>query len=871
MRTSGLPIASVLFAASLAAQTPPDGERFVLDADTGITLPEGFDAELLYTVPTEQGSWVALAFDPKGRLIVSDQDDKSVFRVTLLPPGDSAGAVRVEPLAGFPQVPVKWGRRMVSGALGFLQTDQGLFMSTMRGFYRVRDTDGDDAYDEFTLVKQLHPGWEHSAHSIVHAPDGKSMLLVSGNHSELPEGVRSLQRPVWGEDSLLPPLPDPQGHAVGIGPPGGWVCRISPDGSDWTMIASGLRNAVDLAVNREGEVFTYDSDMEFDIGSPWYRPTRVLHVTSAAEFGWRTGSAKWPDFYADANGTVCDIGPGSPTAIAFGYGAKFPARYRERLFVCDWTFGTIYTLDLHEQGSSYTATAQPFLSGEPLNIAAMRFGPDGHMYFVVGGRNTGSKLYRVRHSGGDADNAPAALTENQPLRDLRHRLEAWHGRDDGGKAAIDAAWPHLGHADRDIRYAARIAVEWQDVALWRDRALAETAPRAAMHAAIALCRCGDAELGPRVRAKLLTIPFAELDREDRLALLRAWSLCLIRLGAPTPEENAAIVASLDPHFPAGDRALDGELCRVLAALDAPSVVRKTLDLMKVTTVQALDYDERMLQRHEYGKAILQTMANTPNTQNILYAYALRRVSNGWTLDDRKEYFGWLKDALEKSGGKSFSGYVRAIRDDAIAHLPPAEQAAVAWLIGEVVTVDLGALPQPKGPPGGWTLSSAKALFDGLPDGQLRGRDFDDGKQMFSAGRCVVCHRVAGNGGYAGPDLGSVGKRFSIGDMLTAICEPSATISEQYIASIVTLKDGETLVGRLIYRNDTELAVACNPFDFSQLEKRPAGDVTSIENSPVSMMPPGTIALMNADELQDLIAYLVAGGDKNHAVFKQPKR
>ncbi|MCB9877841.1 MAG: c-type cytochrome [Planctomycetes bacterium] len=871
MRTSGLPIALVLFAVTVSAQSPPDGERFVLDADTGITLPEGFDAELLYTVPKDQGSWVALCFDPRGRLIVSDQDDKSVFRVTLLPPDDPAGAVRVEPLPGFPQVPVKWGRRMVSGALGFLHTSDTLWMSTMRGFYRVRDTDGDDAYDEFTLVKQLHPGWEHSAHSIVHAPDGKSMLLVSGNHSALPEGVRSLQRPVWGEDSLLAPLPDPQGHAVGIGPPGGWVCRIAPDGSDWTMIASGLRNAVDLAVNREGEVFTYDSDMEFDIGSPWYRPTRVLHVTSAAEFGWRTGSAKWPDFYADSNGAVCDIGPGSPTAISFGYDARFPARYRERLFVCDWTFGTIYTLELREAGSSYTATARPFLSGEPLNIAAMRFGPDGHMYFVVGGRNTGSKLYRVRHAGGGDDAAPATLTKNQALRDLRHRLEALHGRDDGGAAAIDAAWPQLGHADRDIRYAARIAVEWQDVALWRERAFAESDARAAIHAMIALCRCGDPTLGLRVRQKLLTVPFGELSRDDRLAMLRAWSLCLIRLDAPTPEQGAAIAAQLEPHFPSGDRVLDGELCRVLAALDAPSVVRKTLDLMKVTTVQALDYDERMLQRHEYGKAILQTMANTPNTQNILYAYALRRVPHGWTLDDRKEYFAWLKDALEKSGGKSFSGYVRAIRDDAIAHLPPEDAATVAWLLGEVVTVDLGALPQAKGPPGGWTTSSAQALFGDAQRGELRERDFANGKQMFSAGRCVVCHRIAGNGGYAGPDLGSVGKRFSIADMLTAICEPSATISEQFVASVVTMKDGETLVGRLIYRNADELAVACNPFDLSQLEKRPAAAVASIENSPVSMMPPGTIALMNADELKDLIAYLVSGGDEDHAVFRKPKR
>ncbi|MEO6596132.1 MAG: heme-binding protein [Planctomycetota bacterium] len=864
MRTPSHALALTLVSHALVAQQPDNRPLFVLDADTGITLPEGFDAEVLYSVPQSQGSWVALAFDPKGRLVVSDQDDKGVFRVTLLPPGDPAGAVRVEPLPGFPSVPVRWGSRIVSGALGFLHAHDSLYMSTMRGFYRVRDTDGDDMYDEFTLLKELHPGWEHSAHSIVQTADGKALYLVSGNHSRLPDGVQSLQPPVWAVDSLLSPLPDPQGHAVGIGPPGGWICRISPDGSAWTMVASGMRNCVDLAINREGELFTYDSDLEFDIGSPWYRPTRVLHVTMASEFGWRAGSAKWPDHYPDSNGAVVDIGPGSPTAISFGYDSRFPANYREKLFLCDWTFGTIYTLDLEERGSSYTGTARQFLSGAPLNIAAMRFGPDGNMYFVVGGRNTASKLYRVCYVGGDVGDAPAKhMVANQALRDLRHRLEAFHGRNDAGAAAIDAAWPNLSHDDRDIRYAARLAIECQDVALWRDRVLAETDPRTVIYGVIALCRHGEGALSSLVPAKLLAISFGDLERDDRLALLRAYSLCLIRLDAPVQADVDAIVAQLDPFFPAQDRELDAELCRVLAYLDAPTVVRKTIDLMKVTKVQALTYDKQMLLRHEFGRAILEAMANTPNSQNIHYAYALRRVRSGWTLDDRKFLFTWLKETLEKSGGKSFAGYIRAIREDAIAHLPPEDVAAVAWLLGEVATFDLSALPMPKGPPGAWTLASATKLFAD----DLKGRDYENGKNMFAAGRCIACHRFAGDGGYAGPDLGSLGNRFSIGDILAAICDPSASLAEQYVASMVTLKDGKQLYGRVIYRNEREIAVACNPYDLGKLEKRPAAFVTSVRVSPVSMMPPGTIALMNAEELRDLMAYLVSGGDKKHRVFR----
>lgn len=358
-------------------------EHLVLDADTQINLPSGFDAELLYDVPASQGSWVAMAFDPKGRLIVSDQDDKGVFRLTLT---ETEGAgVRVEHLEGFPYLPINWGKRRVGGALGFLYAFDSLYMSSMKGFYRIRDTDGDDTFDEFTLLKQLGVGYEHSAHSIIKTEDGQGLYLVTGNHTALPSGIPSLQPAVWETDSLLQEMPDAMGHAVGIQPPAGWICRISPDGKDWVMVASGFRNAVDIAINREGELFTYDSDLEFDVGTPWYRPTRVNHVTSASEFGWRPGSAKWPEYFADSNGAVINIGPGSPTGISFGHHSNFPAPYQDKLFICDWTFGSIYLIDMEEDGSSYVGTKTEFLNGQPLNISAMRFGPDGHMYFLVGG------------------------------------------------------------------------------------------------------------------------------------------------------------------------------------------------------------------------------------------------------------------------------------------------------------------------------------------------------------------------------------------------------------------------------------------------------------------------------------------------------
>jgi hypothetical protein len=192
-----------------------DAPALVLDADTGITLRPGFDAELLYTVPKSQGSWIAMAFDPKGRLLVSDQDETGIYRVTLPTAG---AALKVENLPGFPYDPIQWGVRKVGGAFGLVCAFDSLYLANMRGFYRIRDTNGDDQYDEFTLLKRLNVGYEHSAHSIIPTADGRGLYLVAGNYTQVPEGSVSAQPRVWQEDSLLPIIPDPSGHSVGLKP-----------------------------------------------------------------------------------------------------------------------------------------------------------------------------------------------------------------------------------------------------------------------------------------------------------------------------------------------------------------------------------------------------------------------------------------------------------------------------------------------------------------------------------------------------------------------------------------------------------------------------------------------------------------------------
>ena len=67
--------------------------------------------------------------------------------------------------------------------------------------------------------------------------------------------------------------------------------RTDAAGTFIETFAAGFRNPYDIVFNREGELLTHDSDMEWDVGMPWYRPTRVLHVVPGGEYGWRSGWA----------------------------------------------------------------------------------------------------------------------------------------------------------------------------------------------------------------------------------------------------------------------------------------------------------------------------------------------------------------------------------------------------------------------------------------------------------------------------------------------------------------------------------------------------------------------------------------------------
>lgn len=821
-------------------------------SDEIVTLP-GFKVEELYEVNRNwQGNWVRLAMDDQGRMVASDQHKDGMYWIDVQEKEDGSTGVQVNKLI----LPT-------TGAQGLTWFNGDLYANVNgKGMFRMSGSGDDGVLDELKFLRGPQSPSEHGNHALVSIPDGSGIYVINGNHTPPPKNYKS--RVInWDEDILLTRQWDTRGHAAGIFAPGGYVARIDKDARNWDILSIGYRNAYDMAIHPNGEMFTFDSDMEWDMGMPWYRPTRILHVVSGSDYGWRSGSGKWKTFYEDSHPPVIDVGPSSPTGVLFGTGARFPEKYQKALFGLDWTYGTIYAFHLESDGASYSATAEEFLSGHPLAVVDALIGKDGAMYFITGGRSNNTKLYRVTYTG-DESTAPAQYKEDPKAESalaIRHRLEAFHGKRDA--RAVSVAWPYLADEDRFLRNAARVAIEFQPVASWIGRAKAETRPQAVITSTVALARANDSTYQEEAVELLMDLDFSTLETMQKLGYLRALSLTFMRLGESEQETRQHITEQLMSGLPDQDERVNVELVRLLIYLKDSRVIEPALDLIHNSmTPEPPDWGTLIKRNNSYGGTIQRMLDNPPPINKLEYLFMLRNIKEGWSLEQRKTYFAMINEAADAMGGESYWGFLERMREDALLGMPDSVRVALTDVISKPISKGPPfEITSVEGPGKEWTVDNAVQAVD-ASGGK---KDFEQGRNAFFAVACASCHRFDGMGGDIGPDLGSVGNRFSTRKILEEIIHPSETISDLYGSSRVTLTSGRSLEGLVI--EDEELIKVYSRTPNKAPDVIPSSEVESIESVPASQMPPGLINTLNADELRSLIAYLKSGGDRGHAAFK----
>jgi putative heme-binding domain-containing protein len=469
---------------------------------------------------------------------------------------------------------------------------------------------------------------------------------------------------------------------------------------------------------------------------------------------------------------------------------------------------------------------------------------DGAMYLAVGGRGAQSALYRLTYTGGEVGSASQPDTRAHARQDLRRELEGFHGHRDA--AAVEAVWPYLGDQDRAIRYAARVALEWQDPSQWREKALGEADPRTAIAALVALARVSgrdephrkptdpmsDPALRGRVMAALDGIDWSRLGPPDRVDLLRAYSLAFTRLGRPDDAACRRLAARFDPLFPARALEVDFLLAEILAYLQAPTAAAQVMAALREAPTQE---------------------------EQIHYALMLRVLKAGWTRPLREEYFRWfVTEAAAYRGGNTFASALRTIKAQAIKTLSDDELAALKPILdAQPARTSPRDLLAARKPVKEWTVTELMPVVERGLGGR---RDLERGRRLYGAVACAACHRFGQEGGGVGPDLTAVAGRFGVRDLLEAIVEPNKVISDQYAAVSIATKDGHVVTGRVGNIFGDSLSVIEDMFDPGRATMVRRADIEEMKPSEVSLMPVGLLNSLTEGEIQDLVAFLLARGD-----------
>jgi putative heme-binding domain-containing protein len=302
--------------------------------------------------------------------------------------------------------------------------------------------------------------------------------------------------------------------------------------------------------------------------------------------------------------------------------------------------------------------------------------------------------------------------------------------------------------------------------------------------------------------------------------------------------DAATIERLVPCFPCGNPAIDAALARLLVSLGDAAIVPNLIDKLDAP----LDQRSRM---------------------HLLFV--LREAQDGWTPELRRRYILSLADMRQFQGREGMPKFIRQMQADALQQLSDDKRAELEPLLaGEAAPADE--------PTAARTLVKQWQLAD-LPEllaSDDTPRDVTRGREVFAQALCIRCHRVGTLGAAVGPDLTSVGRRFSRRDVLLSILDPSAVVAEQYRRTEITTSDGRVLVGQIVPTVDFRspvLHIAADPLRPEQITEIAKSDIESHNTSTASTMPVGLLSTFSKEEILDLLAWLEQGGDQTSSPAK----
>jgi putative heme-binding domain-containing protein len=155
-----------------------------------------------------------------------------------------------------------------------------------------------------------------------------------------------------------------------------------------------------------------------------------------------------------------------------------------------------------------------------------------------------------------------------------------------------------------------------------------------------------------------------------------------------------------------------------------------------------------------------------------------------------------------------------------------------------------------------------------------GRNFANGKQMFTVATCVACHKFGGQGNEFGPDLAKLRdvtdkneKLFKNAlDVTEHLLEPAKRIEDKYAMYRIVLDTEKTLTAMIVEEKDGVVKVIENPVASAKPLQFKATAIVERKKVATSIMPKGLLDKLTKDEILDLLAYVWGKADPKAKYF-----
>jgi putative heme-binding domain-containing protein len=775
-----------------------------------------------------------------------------------------------------------WDKQTLRAPIGAALTPpayargNGVFVAAKDKLALIVDTNGDDRADtEITVATWTERSEQQGvdALGVAVAPDGSIYFSL---------GTASFTEPYLIDKATGQPRYRTTMER-------GTIQRVSPDFSKRETVCTGIRFAVGLAFNRNGDLFCTDQE-----GATWVHNgnpfDELLHIQPGRHYGFPPRHPRHlPNVidepsvfdYTPQHQSTCGLcfneptpartmnpltpslspsgGEGGPAVAGPGEGKVFgPPWWAGDAMVAGYSRGKLWRTKLVKTSVGYVAQAQLFATLQMLTVDAC-VSPRGDLIVAThsgqpdwgSGPNGKGRLWRIRYEERNAPQPTSAwnaspdelkIAFDRPLdpaslKDLTTRAQIESGKYVFAGDRFETIRPGY-QVVYDQLAAPRYAHEVLSAQLSPDRRTLTlvTRPRAtAVNYAVTLpsvatntTRAQGSAEGHYDQIDLLTDLAGVEARWESADGKETWSGWL-------PHVDLRVARELTQH--------SAEHERFFALLNKPGTftLRGQIDLWQmlqpaVQPGSTIDWErppEGVTVRFESDTELAASFGarsvHSAKTAGDLYRaeQVLRGPGQRWQSFELKLTTGGRELTLVPSWSTA---------DDPRPRAFPLRRFLLPW----AQPADSSTVPE-------------TPIERAIPE--IAGGNWLHGGRLFFGDKlgCAKCHTIRGEGGHAGPDLSNLIHR-DYASVLKDIQLPNAAINPDHVASVVELTDGESITGIVQREADGVLYVALAGGLSEQLSR---SKVRSVRPAQLSLMPEGLWVAMTLDEQRDLMTFLLS--------------